>query len=161
MATNTNVAAAVGDGSILRFAIGTVTTAPVTTTATTTSDLGLVQTISPSISHEPVDVTALDSGGIKQYIGGLRDATLTFDVELDSENDHHNDMVIAAATGQLKLFSIMPRNSGVSGTNIPGSGVVYSGSAYVTDASMALPTGDKQTMSVTLQVTGGMETNAV
>ena len=154
MATNTNVAAAVGDGTILRFAIGTVTTAPVTTTATTTNDLGLVQTMSPSVSHDAVEVTALDSGGIKQYIGGLRDASITFDLELDSENDHHNDMVVAAASGQLKLFAIIPNDP-------TATGVTYSGSAYVTDASMTMPTGDKQTMSVTLQVTGGMNTNSV
>ncbi len=156
MATNTNVAAAVGDGTILRFAIGTITTAPLTTTATSTNDLGLVQTVSPSISHDAVEVTALDSGGIKQYIGGLRDASMTFDLELDSENNLHNDMVVAAASGQLKLFSIVPNNSGTN-----AAGVTYSGSAYVTDASMGMPTGDKQTMSVTLQVTGGMNTNSV
>lgn len=149
MATNTNKAVSVGDGSILRFAIGTITTAPVTTTATTTNDLGFVQTISPTLSHEPVDVTALDSGGVKQYIGGLRDASLTFEVEVDHNNNMHNDIVASAGSGQLKLFTILPNDS-------TGLASVYSGSAYVTDASMSMPTGDKQTLSVSLQVTGGM-----
>ncbi len=152
MATNTSVAAAVGDGSIIRFGIGTATVS--TATATSTNDMGIVQSISPSIAHEPVDVTALDSGGIKQYIAGLRDATLTLEVELDSENDHHNDIIVAAAGGVLKNFAIIPNSESATG-------VTYSGSAYVTDASMSMPLGDKQTMSVTLQVTGGMSTNAV
>jgi predicted secreted protein len=155
MAVDTNVAAAVGDGSVLRFQVGTEAVATTVTTSVTTQDIGLVQSISPSISHDVIDVTALDSGGIKQYIAGLRDASLTFDLEVDHDNTLHNNLIAAAAAGTLKAFAVIPLDSAGA---VPAQ-ASYTGSGYVTDASMSMPTGDKQTMSVTVQVTGGLTAN--
>ena len=154
MATNTNVAAAVGDGSILRFGIGTATVS--TATATTTNDMGLVTQIGAEPSLETVEVTALDSNGVKQYLAGLRDATLSLEVELDSENDHHNDLIAGCIAGTRKKFAIIPNNDGTN-----AAGVTYSGAAFVTAAPTAFPTGDKQTLSVTLQVDGVRNTSGV
>ncbi len=154
MAVSTNRVAVVGDGSVIRFSIGTVTTAPVTTvtTAVNTNDLGIIQSIGASLTHETVDVTALDSGGVKQYISGLRDATLSFEVQVDHNNTMHNDIILAAGSGQVKLFAIMPNDS----TGMVPAQSSYTGSGYITDATMTMPTGDKQTMSVSVQVTGGV-----
>lgn len=153
MATNTNVAAVVGDGTILRFGIGTATVS--TATATSTNDMGIVTRVAPEPAHEPVEVTALDSNGVKQYIAGLRDATLSLEVELDSENDHHNDIIAGCLAGTQKNFAIIPNNDGTN-----AAGVTYSGAAFVTATPMEFPTGEKQTMSVTLQVSGVRNTTS-
>jgi predicted secreted protein len=118
--------------------------------------MGLVTQISGEPVHTPVDVTALDSNGVKQYVAGARDATLSLEVELDSENDHHNDLIAGCLAGTRKNFAIIPNNDGTN-----AAGVTYSGAAFVTATPLTLPTDEKQTMSVTLQVSGGMTTNSV
>lgn len=143
----------IGDGATLGCLtdVTTVGTVAFDYTTTTSSDsVGEIQTITPTLTGETVDVTALSSGGRRAFLVGLRSATCSFDSSWDGDDSVHQIVRSGWDTGVKLRFEIV----------FP-DGNRWEFIAIVTNMAFAIPTGDHHNVSVDLQIDGAItETTA-
>jgi len=105
----------------------------------------------PGKSRDSIDVTSLDStGGYREKITGFRDAgqmTLTMNFTRDSYDIMDDDF----ETDEAQFYEIIlpdPENSTIE----------FEG--YVSEIGLGIPTDDKITVDVTIEITGRTVTNS-
>ena len=109
-----------------------------------TSFVGYIRTVSLNRSGEAVDVTTLTLTD-KTYIGGLKDATISFEGVFEPAADAALDAALAV----LSTFEIGPQGS--------GSGAVkWSGSAILTRYNPNFSVSDAGKFTGEMQVSGGV-----
>jgi|TARA_X000001382_G_scaffold129971_1_gene123402 hypothetical protein len=97
---------------------------------------------------ETADVTTLGDSS-KDYIVGLKDATIS----LSGKWDATWDQLIDSTLGQAASLTF---NYGPSGNATSPADVKYSGECFVTNYSVSSGIGDAVSFSLDLQVTGGV-----
>ncbi len=120
---------------------------------TLTTDAGADQNLSTYITDvsfpetiETVDVTTLSKSS-KEYLVGLRDATISISGKWDATIDQGVD-------GKLGNSTAIAFQYGPAGNT--GGTVKYSGNAFITNYSVTGGIGDAVNFSLDLQVTGGV-----
>lgn len=106
----------------------------------------------PGATLDTIEVTHRDSGGVKEYVGGLLDnGEVTFDIIYDPDDTTHDDganglqgLQIAKTVKQMRL------------TLPDATPTTFTFNALVTKFEPKAPLNDAFTADVTLKVTGGL-----
>ncbi len=139
----------VGEGTILRFGSGTATVATTTATSVNTNDVALVTSITPNKTSNPIDVTALDSGGWEQLLMGRKKISLDIELEYDPSDAQHKAIMLSQFN-DTKSRWILLVNSNVVGD----AAVEFLG--YIPEAPQTITENDKITVSFTVQSDGAV-----
>lgn len=101
----------------------------------------------PGIGNETTETTCRDSGGWKEYVGGLKDGgEVTFDVVYDptgATHDGSTGLVALADSGEVKGWQVL----------WPG-GVAWTFDGIVTKLEPKAPMADALTADVTIKISG-------
>ena len=105
----------------------------------------------PSMSRTTIDVTSLDStGGYREFITGLRNAG-TVSLNMNFTRDGLEKMKASFESDALENFEIVLPDD--ENTSLEFEGLV-------TEMPLSVPTDDKVTMNVTIQISGQVVINS-
>lgn len=113
----------------------------------------VIEEVSLSRSIETAETTSFGQG-VKTYVTGLADGTISVSGKFDATVDAHIQGVVAAlASGSMESASFEYKaNNGATGATNPA----YTGEAIITSYEVSAPVGDVVTFTLELQVTGAV-----